>query len=227
MAGTTGLAVAPTKDFAKAMSASSSSASASASASSSFVLSPSIYLQVALENKGVQSRSNSFSLESAEYFEPLEEGHIALHMLEILEADDAEMLHDAITSNEEIVLQRNQSGETLLHLACRIGAEECARQLLQDEQGGEGEESTTRVPLKTRDRHGRTVLHAACMASQLDYDTILQLISLEPQLVTFEDDYGFTPFEYVESSYYGEFAIFLRSHDILFRLQQYFTAIRR
>merc|ERR1712161_61972 len=59
---------------------------------------------------------------------------------------------------------RNQFGETLLHLACRMGISRDVLEFLVDEPAN--------VPLNVRDKFGRTPLHNSCMSTVPNFDNI-------------------------------------------------------
>jgi Ankyrin repeats (3 copies) len=190
-------------------------------ASCELIVSPSTYMTASLENKGVKSRIDRFSLEQAMFFEPYQESHIRTHVLHVLRTNDLQRLqslrgmdhddeNDPDDEGERGFHARNQLGENLVHIACRLGLDtEMVRFLVQD--GG--------VPLNVRDRFGRSPLHHACMSARgPNFDTVELLLTHSSKLVLFEDDQGKTPFEYIPDQSFDRWTRFLCERNILKRV---------
>jgi hypothetical protein len=99
----------------------------------------------------------------------------------------------------------NNSGETILHLACRRSNEETIRFLLCE----------ARVPVHgVTDDMGRTPLHEACWRPTPSLPIMVLLINrLPPEAMLARDLRGHTPFDYVRREDWGLWLRFLRSHE--------------
>jgi len=100
---------------------------------------------------------------------------------------------------------RNQFGETLLHLACRMGISRDILEFLVDEPA--------KVPLNVRDKFGRTPLHNSCLSTVPHFDNIHFVISKAPRTLLFEDDNGKVPFELIPLQCYEQWTQFLLSEE--------------
>eukprot|EP00751_Fragilariopsis_kerguelensis_P039548 CAMPEP_0171000244 /NCGR_PEP_ID=MMETSP0736-20130129/14637_1 /TAXON_ID=186038 /ORGANISM="Fragilariopsis kerguelensis, Strain L26-C5" /LENGTH=295 /DNA_ID=CAMNT_0011427683 /DNA_START=166 /DNA_END=1050 /DNA_ORIENTATION=- len=148
--------------------------------------------------KDCRNQFGSFSIEQALYFEPYQESKIPTDILTALRTSNVGQLRVFLTDNNKNSLKecRNQFGENLLHLACRMGgiSGEVIAFLIQE----------AKVPLNVRDRFGRTPLHHACMSSHPNFDTIELVIRHVPRVVLlFEDDTGNIPFDLIPSRCYA------------------------
>jgi len=168
------------------------------------VLQPCNYLMKLFQTKGIQqngstsSRIDSFSIEQAFYFASYQEAEISIDILEAVRSSNIEYLRLSFLQDDEKkngLLQdcRNQFGENLLHLACRMSGGISWKMiafLIQEAQ----------VPLNVRDRFGRTPLHHACMSFHPNFDTIAFVIRHVPRMcLLFEDDTGNIPFDLIPS----------------------------
>lgn len=101
---------------------------------------------------------------------------------------------------------RNQFGENLVHISCRMGIFHGILTFFVDE---------AKVPLNVRDKFGRTPLHNACMSAIPNFDNIYYLLKKAPKLLVFEDDKGKIPFELIPSRCYERWTRFLSEKNIL------------
>jgi len=171
------------------------------------VLSPCTYLTIALKNKKVKSRVDSFSLEQALYFEPYEESNIDIELLKALRGDDLEKLRSLMNDKEKRydIHARNKFGENLVHMACRMALSlNVLRFLVED----------AKVNMNVRDRFGRTPLHNACMSINPNFDNIAYIFNYAPKLTVFEDDKSKIPFELIPQRCFSRWTRFLseKSH---------------
>jgi ankyrin repeat protein len=99
----------------------------------------------------------------------------------------------------------NNSGETLLHLACRRSNEETVRFLLCE----------ARVPIHgITDDMGRTPLHEACWRPTPSLSIMVLLFNrFPPEAMLARDSRGHTPFDYVRREDWSMWLRFLRSHE--------------
>jgi len=171
------------------------------------VLKPCNYLMKLFQNKDLPNatttRIDSFSIEQAFYFEAYQEAEISTDILQALRTSNVEQLRSFLTEKKNGLKEcRNQFGENLLHLACRMGGISCnvIAFLIQE----------AKVPLNVRDRFGRTPLHHACMSSHPNFDTIDFVIRHVPRMcLLFEDDTGNIPFDLIPSRCYDGWTRFL------------------
>jgi len=173
------------------------------------VIKPCNYLMKLFQNKDIQNtttttRIDSFSIEQALYFESYQESaEIPTDILKALRTSNVEQLRAFLKEKKNSLKEcRNQFGENLLHLACRMGgiSSEVITFLIQE----------AKVPLNVRDRFGRTPLHHACMSSHPNFDTIEFVIRHVPRIVLlFEDDTGKIPFDLIPSRCYAGWTRFL------------------
>ena len=101
---------------------------------------------------------------------------------------------------------RNQFGENLVHIACRMGIFHGILTFLIDD---------ARVPWNVRDKFGRTPLHNACMSAIPNFDNIYYLLKKAPKLLIFEDDKGKVPFDVIPPRCYERWTRFLSEKNIL------------
>jgi len=172
------------------------------------VIKPCNYLMKLFQNKDLPNttttRIDSFSIEQALYFEPYQESaEIPTDILKALRTSNVGQLRSFLKEKKNSLKDcRNQFGENLLHLACRMGgiAGEVISFLIQE----------AKVPLNVRDRFGRTPLHHACMSSHPNFDTIECVIRHVPRIcLLFEDDTGNIPFDLIPSRCYEGWTRFL------------------
>ena len=175
-------------------------------------LSPCTYLTVSLKNKRIKSRIDSFNLEQALYFEPYEESAIDLDLLKALKGGNLESLK-ALKNDKEKKFDfeaRNQFGENLIHMACRISTLklEVLEYLVED----------VKVPINVRDRFGRTPLHNACMAAIPNFNNVEYLMKNAPKLFVFEDDKNKLPFDLIPHRCFERWTRFLSQKKFLLTL---------
>ncbi|KAG7347523.1 ankyrin repeat domain protein [Nitzschia inconspicua] len=179
-------------------------------AQASVAVDPTTYLAMALKNHNIKERIDTFSLEQAMYFEPYKESEIALPLLQALRSNDLKQLQLVISSrNYDLEDARNQFGENLVHLACRMGLSTKIVQYLVLE---------TKVPLNVRDKFGRSPLHNACMSPFPDFDTIAFVLEEAPKLFLFEDNSGKTPLDGVLPRNFDRWTRFMAESGLLKRL---------
>mmetsp|Transcript_41018 Transcript_41018/g.47314 ORF Transcript_41018/g.47314 Transcript_41018/m.47314 type:complete len:283 (+) Transcript_41018:145-993(+) len=162
------------------------------------VIKPCNYLMKLFQNKDLPNttttRIDSFSIEQALYFEPYQESaEIPTDILKALRTSNVGQLRSFLKEKKNSLKDcRNQFGENLLHLACRMGgiSSNVIAFLVQE----------AKVPLNVRDRFGRTPLHHACMSFHPNFDTIAFVIRHIPRMcLLFEDDNGKIPFDLIPS----------------------------
>jgi len=170
------------------------------------VMSPSSYLALALKNKQIKSRIGPFSVEQAEYFEPYREGEISTELLKAVRMNDLKAMQGF---EAERLLERNIFGESLLHIACRLGLKSVNYLIME-----------ARLPLNVQDKFGRSAMHSACLAAKPNFENIMLLLDRAPRLATFEDAKGKTPFDYIQPRNHGRWSRFLSEEGVLKLLQR-------
>lgn len=166
-------------------------------------ISPTKCLDIALKNKKIKSRIDPFSIEQAMYFEPFEEGEIDMDLLKALRSGDLEKLRSMWEDKEKKydLEGRNQFGENLVHMACRIS------NLKLEVLKFLGEE--VEVPVNVRDKHGRSPLHNACMSAIPNFDNVEYIMKKAPELAVFEDDKNKLPFDLIPHRCFERWTRFL------------------
>lgn len=96
----------------------------------------------------------------------------------------------------------NRFGESIVHMACRRGAEKVVRFLLDEAD----------VDYRLRDDYGRTPLHDACWTREPEIELVKMLITRCPDLLLITDKRGFTPLSYVRKDHWGLWCEFLESN---------------
>ena len=172
-------------------------------------LSPSTYLAVSLQNKKVKSRIDSFNIEQALYFEPYEEAEIDIDVLKALRGGDLKKLRSMWEDKHQgyDLEARNQFGENLVHMACRISTLklEVLKFLVEE----------VKVPMNVRDNKGRTPLHNACMSAIPNFDNVEYIMKQEPKLAIFEDDKEKIPFDLIPHRCFERWTRFLSQKSFL------------
>lgn len=169
-------------------------------------------MTISLKNKKIKTRIDSFSLEQALYFEPYQEADIHIDLLKALRGADLEKLRSLKNDKEKKydLGARNQYGENLVHLVCRMGLGlDVLTYLVRD----------AKVPLNVRDQFGRTPLHNACMAALPNFDNIDFLMQIAPKLAVFEDDRKKIPFELIPQRVFDRWSRFLSEKNVLKNLE--------
>jgi len=182
------------------------------STSSIPILSPSTYLTYSLKNEKIKCRVDSFSIEQALYFEPYEESAIDIDILKALRGSDLEKLQFIVNDQERKhdLVARNQFGENLVHLACRVSTLKLnvLKFLVED----------ANVNLNVRDHLGRTPLHNACMSAAPNFNKIHYIMKKAPKLVIFEDDSHKIPFDLIPHTCFERWTRFLSEKKSLPKL---------
>mmetsp|Transcript_23981 Transcript_23981/g.44577 ORF Transcript_23981/g.44577 Transcript_23981/m.44577 type:complete len:294 (+) Transcript_23981:146-1027(+) len=176
----------------------------------STTVSPSVYLAVSLQNHNIKQRVGAFSMLQAIYFEPYTESEIPVDLLQVLRENNLERLQSACEgAMQGLDEARNEFGENLAHLVCRLGLSTEVLKWLVNEK---------RVPLNVRDRFGRSPLHHAVSAAIPNFENIEFLLEHATQLVLFEDEQGKTPFECIPRRSFDRWSRFLSEHSVLKRI---------
>lgn len=139
-----------------------------------------------------------------DYFLTMTDEHIEAHTTEVERAirnHDYETLRRML--HEGHTLQTcNKHGESIIHIACRRGTTELLQFLIDEAQ----------VSTRIRDDMGRTPLHDACWSHKPNFDIVMELLRVSPELLFIIDKRGFTPLTYVPREAWGKWCNFLQEH---------------
>ena len=170
---------------------------------------------------GATSKSNLESKTWESYFQGVTEERVAVYSAKAATAvrgnnlTRLKDLYDQQSSNKICLLEGcSPHGETLLHIACRMGHLEIVQYILE-----EASISSTHSLLRVQDATGRTPLHEACWNNRSNYELILLLLQVSPELLFVQDQRGFTALHYVPKTSWDTWDGFLRRHAAMIRLK--------
>jgi hypothetical protein len=178
--------------------------------SSENCISPLEYVQSALQESGYQTQIEAFSLEDTIYFQPYQEGHVPFEILRAIRENNVDTIAQLRKFSPSLLEQRNQFGESLVHLSCKYGRTGICRYLIEK----------VVLPLNVRDSCGRTPLHNACMPVAPNWEILELLLEHAPEQMLFLDNCGKTPFYYIQQSQWKRCLQFLSDHKHQLTLQQ-------
>merc|ERR1711988_1097628 len=92
----------------------------------------------------------------------------------------------------------NKFGESVMHMACRRGANNILEFLLK-----------SGVDINRSDDYGRTPLHDACWTSTPNFDIVRLLLDSNRVLVAVADSRGALPLSYIPQDHWPEWCSFL------------------
>jgi hypothetical protein len=164
---------------------------------------PDTHLHAILKSMNVSAQTSP-SLELDDFFVTPTEEHIAAYRTDIITAvrqGDLPTLRQ-MHSEGRMMQCCNRFGESIIHMACRTGAIEIVRFLV--EEAG--------VSFRVRDDYGRTPLHDACWTREPEIELVKMLISSCPDLLYLKDKRGFTPLAYVRIDHWGQWCEFLEEN---------------
>ena len=115
--------------------------------------------------------------------------------------DIATMRNDYLRQNKTLDCC-NRFGESILHTACRRGATDMVRFLV--EEAG--------VNVRVRDDYGRTALHDAFWTREPETALVTILLRACPDLLYLTDKRGFTPLAYVRKNHHAVWCTYLDEH---------------
>ncbi|CAB9519696.1 ANK [Seminavis robusta] len=160
--------------------------------------------------KDVSTPNDSFSWE--EYFDPLPSAtmdQFPSKVIKALHKDDPEALQKLHKRGMFSWNCQNKYGERLSHLASREGAAKVMKFLAKQ----------AKVPLRVRDKSGKTLLHEVCWFThppQLEIASIL--LADSPELLWAPDSRGWTALEYVPQKCRKEWCVYLKRKQSFIRL---------
>jgi hypothetical protein len=174
--------------------------------------SPLEYVHSALEESGYQTQIEAFSLEDTIYFLPYQEGHLPFEILQAVRENNVDTIAQLRKFSPSLLEQRNQFGESLVHLSCKYGRTDICRYLIEK----------VVLPLNVRDSCGRSPLHNACIQVSPNWEILELLLEQAPEQMLFLDNCGKAPFHYIRESQWKRCIQFLSDHKNQLTLQQRF-----
>ena len=161
-------------------------------------ISPHNYLESLLLSRGytcqpVQAKECAYFNEST----PLIEASYGTYMVEAVRSNRADLLH-ALLDCGLSPNAANSHGESIVHLACRLGLTEVLRELLE-----------FGCRLQVSDESGRTPLHEACWALEPNLEVVEMILDAEWEMLLVADTRGFVPLAYVRQENWSMFTRFL------------------
>ena len=112
-------------------------------------------------------------------------------VLNAVRSGDIETL-ETLRKNGQSLSCCNSVGESILHLACRIGQTEVVRYLVKE----------VGVPVRICDKYGRTPMHDAYWTSEPNLELVNILVSKSPDLLFIKDMRGHTPMNYAPRKFW-------------------------
>jgi Ankyrin repeats (3 copies) len=101
----------------------------------------------------------------------------------------------------------NTHGESMIHLACRLGKLEIIKFLVD----------VANVSIRVRDDAGRTPLHDACWTDKPNFDLVQFILDKSPELLFITDKRSFTAFKYIPPCRRVEWSKFLQYKEAFLR----------
>lgn len=139
-----------------------------------------------------------------DYFLTMTDEHIEAHTTEVeraIRSHDYETLRRMLR-NGHTLQTCNKHGESIIHIACRRGTTELLQFLIDE----------AHVSTRIRDDMGRTPLHDACWSHKPNFEIVMELLRVSPELLFIIDKRGFTPLTYVPREAWGKWCNFLQDH---------------
>jgi len=165
---------------------------------------PSLLITRSLADHGMPDRLDPFSMDylmDFDYDDGSRHYDIPTDILMTIQFGNADQLTQHYGSRDRLMAQRNSQGETLLHLACRLGSVAIIKSLLCD----------IKVSAFVLDKQGRSPLHSLCLvmnSSSMDgttssrncnhFESLQLLLQEKATLILYKDKHGKVPFEYIQ-----------------------------
>lgn len=161
-------------------------------------ISPHHYLESLLLSRGytcqpVQAKECAYFNKSS----PLIEASYGTYMVEAVRSNRADILH-ALLDCGLSPNAANSHGDSIVHLACRLGLTDVLRELLE-----------FGCRLQVSDEGGRTPLHEACWALEPNMEVVEMILNAEWEMLLVADTRGFVPLAYVRQENWPLFTRFL------------------
>jgi len=164
------------------------------------VPSPKAYLQNVLKNDGVSYQTFSAKqLAETSYFTTCSDENYDMELVQAVREQDTDKLRQLHVVDGRTLQVGNKFGESIVHTACRRGAEKTLKFLIS-----EGD-----VDIRVMCDSGRTPLHDACWTAQSNFDIVTILLDVCPALLYITDNRGFSPLDYVSRDQWSQWCTFL------------------
>jgi Ankyrin repeats (3 copies) len=165
------------------------------------IVPPQIYLDKLLSSRGYTIQKWN-TLETSYYHDPCpyQEACYTTYMVNIVKNNDYHQLRQLLQCRLLAFNPCNYYGESLFHLACRLGKYDSI--LVMMEVWG-------KHILQISDDYGRNPLHDACWAAHVSFPIIKLLLDHDIQLLYMKDSRGATPLSYVSRDHWAEWVCFL------------------
>ena len=177
---------------------------------------------LAIQNRGIPSRLDPFSIDHFAHFESADDigrpQAIPCDLIAAMEHGDQQQVIRLMGRFNCVTLKslRTSDGETLLHVAAANGCAAVVERMSQ---------SDAQMPTMVLDRMGRTPLHSVCMAMRKSpppcthhLDVMRILLRRTPALVLYMDQQRLTPLEYLHSSHTPHVAAVLSQDNVVERV---------
>lgn len=140
------------------------------------------------------------ALQSGFYHRKPNESQVAAYNMELVRAIRSSKLERLLELQHQGASMDacNRFGESVLHMACRRGANSILTFLLN--QG---------LPVNVSDDFGRTPLHDACWTAAANFDIVAQLLNKNRYLPIVSDARGALPLAYIHEDYWAVWCQFL------------------
>ena len=161
-------------------------------------IAPNTYLETILLSRGyhcqtVQAKECAYFNKSS----ALIEASYGTYMVEVVRSNRADLLHELLDCGLS-PNAANSHGESIVHLACRLGLPGILQTLLE-----------FGCRLQVADGTGRTPLHEACRAAEPVMEVIEMILDAEWEMLLVTDTRGFAPLAYVRPENRSMFTKFL------------------
>lgn len=150
--------------------------------------------------------ADSFDCQQWEaYFAVVTEERIAAHSVKVSEAirrgniDKLRQLHEEQGASFDSC---NSHGESMMHLACRLGKIEVVEYLMKE----------AHVSVRARDDQGKTPLHDVCWSNKPNFELVRCIVEQSPELLFISDYRGFAAFTYIPNSCWKEWNEWIESN---------------
>jgi len=139
------------------------------------------------------------------YFTVVTPERIAAHCKQVgraIRKNHMDQLYLLQEQGSDVILDScNSHGESMMHLACRLGRIEAVKFMVAQAQNSQANSSSApRSALRVRDDQGKTPLHDVCWSNKPNFDLVRFLVEASPELLFIEDYRHFSPLHYVPTS---------------------------